>query len=138
MARNRHRFQMGSLSIQFNVEHWQRLKTKIASAFPLTFAQYSGALRPKYLQFVRKRYHILMLFFQAAKSKESQQSKDGEIKILRSRLDDKEKELHNHQQVRIVQMEQVFYLFMRVCSHVTKFSPIFPNNFYLLLFCIRE
>ena len=52
------------------------------------------------------------MFFQAAKSKESQQSKDGEIKILRSRLDDKEKELHNHQQVRLVQMEQVLYLYM--------------------------
>ena len=52
------------------------------------------------------------MFFQAAKSKESQQSKDGEIKILRSRLDDKEKELHNHQQHRLVQLEQVFYLYM--------------------------
>ena len=47
---------------------------------------------------------ILRLYFQAAKWK---QSKEGEIKILRSRLDDKEKELQNHQQLRIAQMEQV-------------------------------
>ena len=59
-----------------------------------------------------KNVTFLCLFFQAAKSKESQQSKDGEIKILRSRLDDKEKELHNHQQYKIAQMEQVFYLYM--------------------------
>ena len=59
------------------------------------------------LQNVNFLFCILLVYFQAEKAKENHQSKEGHIKILKTKLEEKEKELNNQQQSRLAQLEQV-------------------------------
>ena len=47
--------------------------------------------------------------FQLEARNEEQLSKDGQIKVLKTRLDEKEAELSRQQQARIAQLDQVSY-----------------------------